>query len=187
VPIPPSWRDRIWRATHHESLLLNPFAVPAILVCVLAWACSPFLDGPHDVATVVDVVDGDTIVVELGGYEETVRLIGIDTPETVHPTKPVECFGPEASAHLGRLLPPGTEVELRSDVEERDRYDRRLAYVIRHDGIFVNRKMVDDGYADVLVFEPNVARRDDLAAAKRRAREAGRGLWGACAGPGGPS
>ena len=78
---------------------------------------------------VVDVVDGDTIDVARGDTTDTVRLLGIDTPETHHPTKPVECFGPEAAAYTDSHL-RGRAVQLEGDVEARDRYGRRLAYVI---------------------------------------------------------
>jgi micrococcal nuclease len=134
-------------------------------------------------ASVERVVDGDTIRVRLGGRDETVRLIGIDTPETVDPRSPVECFGEEASDHTKALLPEGTAVRLVADVEARDRYDRLLAYVYRDDGTFVNLALVEDGYASVLTFPPNVAHVSELTAAAARARDAGRGLWGACGGP----
>ena len=90
------------------------------------------------------------------------RLLGIDTPETVHPERPVECFGPEASARTAALVPPGTAVRLERDVEARDRYDRVLVYVFRAaDGLFVNRALVEEGYARTLWIppEPGVPRR----------------------------
>ena len=121
----------------------------AILVAacsVLGAACAAEpVDGT---ATVKKVVDGDTITVRLSGRTETVRLIGVDTPETVHPTKPVECFGPEASAFTKSLLAPGTEVSVVRDAEARDRYGRLLAYVTRlDDGLFVNRAILENGMA----------------------------------------
>jgi micrococcal nuclease len=102
----------------------------ALLACAAA-ACAPDPTAalPPGHATVVTVIDGDTLDVRIAGRRERVRLIGIDTPETVHPTKPVECFGPEASARAAELLPVGSVVLLRRDVEARDRYDRLLAYV----------------------------------------------------------
>ncbi len=141
--------------------------------------------GPGSVeanATVERVVDGDTLVVDIDGSRERVRLIGIDTPESVKPNSPVECFGKEASAHAAELLPDGTPVRLVLDVEERDRYDRVLAYVYRaDDGLFVNLAMATDGYAGVLTYPPNVAHTDQFRAAVADARSAGRGLWAACA------
>jgi micrococcal nuclease len=134
-------------------------------------------------AVVVRVVDGDTIRARVGGAaDERVRLIGIDTPESVKPNTPVQCFGREASARTKALLPPGTPVRLVRDVEARDRYGRLLAYVYRRaDGLFVNLALVEDGYAVPYTFPPNVAHADEFVAAARAAREAGRGLWSGCA------
>jgi micrococcal nuclease len=132
-------------------------------------------------ATVVRIVDGDTIVVGIAGGDEHVRLIGIDTPESVDPRRPVECFGKEAAARTAELVPPGSEVRLVRDVEARDRYGRLLAYVYRaSDGLFVNLALAEEGYAAVATFPPNVAHVDDFRAAAARARESARGLWRAC-------
>lgn len=133
---------------------------------------------PGDDTTVTRVVDGDTFVVAGG---ERVRLIGIDTPETVHPRRPVECFGREASRFLTGLIPPGTPVRLVYDVERLDRYSRTLAYVYRlSDGLFVNAEMVRRGYAQIYTVPPNVAHVEELLAVQREARQAARGLWSAC-------
>ena len=178
--------------------------VTIALVVVLAllwagyWAVQLFgavrlLDGPTRSQaagrpTVTGVVDGDTIDVRIGGHVERVRLLGIDTPETKDPRKPVQCFGAEASAHTAELLPEGTEVRLVRDVEERDRYDRVLAYVYRvRDDLFVNLELVRDGYADLLTYPPNVAHTSELQAAVAEARHEQRGLWQACGGPGRPA
>lgn len=135
-------------------------------------------------ATVVRVVDGDTVVVRLAGTEETVRLIGIDTPETKDPGAPVECFGPEATAGLERLLPPGAPVRLERDAEARDRFGRLLAYAFRaHDGAFVEEAMLAEGLAAVLDIDPNSSYRARLHLAAGSARDAGRGMWSACGGP----
>lgn len=134
-------------------------------------------------ASIVSVLDGDTIVADIAGAKETVRLIGIDTPETVSPSRPVECFGAEASARAKALLPTGTVVRLERDVEARDRYDRLLAYVIRdHDDLLVNLLLVEEGYAESKAFPPNTARQDQLDQAEAGARAAERGLWPACGG-----
>jgi micrococcal nuclease len=139
---------------------------------------------PPGQATIVRVVDGDTLVVALAGREEPVRLIGIDTPETVAPDRPVECFGAEASDRLGALAPSGTTVRLERDVEARDRYDRLLAYVYRaDDDLFLNEAQVAGGFAEASEYPPNTARRDQLARAERGARERRLGLWAACGGP----
>jgi micrococcal nuclease len=142
--------------------------------------------GSSIAATVVRVVDGDTIRARVAGRVERVRLIGIDTPETVKPNTPVQCFGPQASAHTKALLPPGAPVHLVADVETRDRYGRLLAYVYRDgDHLFVNLALAADGFAYAYTFPPNVAHADEFVAAAARARAANRGLWGGCplAGP----
>ncbi len=136
---------------------------------------------PPGSATVLHVIDGDTVDVLIGRRAETARLLGIDTPETVKPGAPVDCFGPEASARTKALLPPGTEVRLTRDVEVRDRFDRLLVYVVRaEDDLFVNRVLVADGYARTLSIAPNDAHEADLDAAEAEARDLGRGLWGRC-------
>lgn len=141
----------------------------------------------HDVAanaTVLDVVDGDTLVVDIDGTREHVRLIGIDTPESVAPERPVECYGREASAHIDAVLPPGTPIRLERDIEARDQYERVLAYVYRaEDGLHVNRYQVSRGYAASSGYPPNTALQADMDAAERQARTAGTGLWSACGGP----
>jgi len=128
---------------------------------------------------VVRVVDGDTIQVRLdGGATERVRYIGIDTPESVKPGTPVQCFAKKAS-HFNAGLVDGRDVTLKTDAEERDRYGRLLAYVYAGPE-FVNRELVARGYARTLTIPPNVAHADEFARLARRAREAGLGLWRAC-------
>jgi len=131
-------------------------------------------------ATVVvsRVVDGDTVEVQLGGETEDVRYIGVDTPETVKPGAPVDCFGPQASAFNHRLV-EGRRVRLVLGEERRDVYGRLLAYVYLGDR-FVNAELVRRGLARTLTIPPNdryAARFERLEIAASRA---GRGLWGAC-------
>jgi micrococcal nuclease len=154
------------------------FVVAAVMVSVTGACASEPLEA--GTARVVKVVDGDTLEVELDTGTERVRLLGIDTPETVHPTKPVECFGPEASSRMKELAPPGTVLRLERDVELRDRYGRLLTYAYLPDGTFLNRSMLADGYATTLFIDPNRAHRRELAAAESDARSQGRGLWAAC-------
>lgn len=124
------------------------------------------------------MVDGDTLVIAGG---ERVRLIGIDTPETKDPRKPVQCFGEEAAAFTAELLPASTPVRLVYDVERKDRYGRTLAYVYRlSDGFFVNAALVAEGYAQAYTYPPNVAHSEEFVELARQARDAGRGLWSAC-------
>jgi endonuclease YncB( thermonuclease family) len=132
-------------------------------------------------ATVASVVDGDTIRVRIEGREERVRLVGIDTPESVKPGTPVQCYALAASARTKALLPKKSTVRLVRDVEERDHFGRLLAYVYRaRDDLFVNLALVRDGYAVALTVPPNVAHTDEFLAAAREAREHGRGLWSRC-------
>jgi micrococcal nuclease len=129
---------------------------------------------------VVRVVDGDTIAVLVAGRREKVRYIGVDTPETHHPTKPVQCFGPAAAAFNARLV-GGERVRLVRDVEERDRFGRLLAYVYRvRDGLFVNAELARRGYAHPLTIAPDVRYAERFAALAREARAAGRGMWVSC-------
>ncbi len=130
-------------------------------------------------ARVVRVVDGDTIEVDVGGVSYRVRYIGVDTPETVHPTQPVGCFGPESSA-FNKALVEGQTVHLETDVSDTDRYGRLLRYVWIADGRMVNEVLAEEGYAQVATYPPDVKHVDRFLAAQERARDEGRGLWGAC-------
>ncbi|WP_419917941.1 thermonuclease family protein [Candidatus Poriferisocius sp.] len=167
--------------------VLVVFSLPA------AFGCGVNTGGSADRATVpsatvegapgivTEVVDGDTIMVSIAGRKESVRLIGIDTPEATGGFLPVECYGDRASALTGSLLPVGTSVRLTRDVEARDRYGRLLAYVHRaDDGLFVNLEIATRGYAEALVIEPNTTHADDFYRAAAQARDRGLGLWGAC-------
>jgi micrococcal nuclease len=129
-------------------------------------------------ARVLRVVDGDTIEVSIAGDEEDVRYIGIDTPETVKPGTPVECYGHRASAANQRLV-EGRAVRLVFDRERRDVYGRLLAYVYAGKR-FVNAALVRDGYARTLTIAPNTAHAGLFARLTKRAGLAGRGLWGVC-------
>lgn len=126
-------------------------------------------------------VDGDTLDIDPVGR---VRLIGVDTPETKDPRKPVQCFGFEAAAYLARLLPIGAAVRVVYDIDRHDGYGRSLAYLYRaEDNLFVNAELVRAGYAQVLTVPPNVAHAAEFVTLEREARTAGRGLWSACAAP----
>jgi micrococcal nuclease len=126
----------------------------------------------------VRVVDGDTIVASVDGRTEDVRYIGVDTPETVKPDAPVQCYGPKASAKNHRLV-EGRTVRLVLDRELRDDYGRLLAYVYAGPR-FVNAELVRGGYARTLAIEPNTSHAGQLERLAARAAQAGRGLWGAC-------
>jgi micrococcal nuclease len=130
------------------------------------------------VAKVSRAVDGDTIEVLLDGRREDVRYIGVDTPETVKPDTPVQCFGPQASAFNHGLV-EGRRVRLVFGVERRDVYGRLLAYVYLGER-FVNAELVRRGLARTLTIAPNDRFAVRFERLQMRAARAGRGLWGAC-------
>lgn len=124
---------------------------------------------------VARVVDGDTIELDNG---QKVRYIGVDTPETKHPKKPVQCFGVEAYKKNIELV-AGKRVRLEKDVSETDKYGRLLRYAYVGD-TFVNLELAKQGYAYAATFPPDVKYQNIFRQAQTEAREAGRGLWGAC-------
>ncbi len=131
-----------------------------------------------EMAQVINVVDGDTIDVLLNGVEYRVRYILVDTPETKHPTKGVQPFGPEAS-EANRQMVSGQTVYLEKDVSNTDRYDRLLRYVYLPDGRLVNEELLRLGLAQVATFPPDVKYVDRFRAVQGEAQAAGVGLWGA--------
>lgn len=167
-------RTRWWRGRLGSFLLL---AAAAILI-LRPWEARPS-EGPATANAFVNrVVDGDTIEVQIGDRVEDVRYIGVDTPETVKPDTPVQCFGPQASAFNHRLL-ERHQVRLVFGVERRDIYGRLLAYV--HLGRrFVNAILVRRGLARSLTIPPNDRYAPLFRRLELRAARAGRGLWGAC-------
>jgi micrococcal nuclease len=131
--------------------------------------------------TVSRVVDGDTYIVSAGSRSERVRIIGIDTPEVVDPDKPVQCYGPQASAYAKHWL-TGRRVRLSYDVVRHDVYGRVLAYVTV-DGppsVSVEERMLRLGYARTLTIPPNDRNAAHYARLQSEAATAGKGLWGAC-------
>lgn len=140
---------------------------------------SSVLSSEGQEVSVARVVDGDTIELETG---QSVRYIGIDTPETVDPRRPVGCFGKEASDENKRLV-GGKAVLLVKDVSDTDRFGRLLRYVyIRQDGslLFINDHLVRQGFAKASTYPPDVKFTEQFLQAEREAREAGRGLWSRC-------
>ncbi|CAB4556374.1 unannotated protein [freshwater metagenome] len=137
--------------------------------------------GERVIGTVVTPIDGDTLTVRLHGRRYDIRLIGVDTPETKHPTKPVECGGPEAASFTATQFPRGTKVEIVRDIEARDRFGRLLAYVFRHhDGLFLNRALLEQGLAVAYPFEPNTLYSIEFAALAFTAQRNGVGMWAVC-------
>jgi micrococcal nuclease len=152
--------------------------VAVALVVLRPWEEEPTAGPASAVARVTRVVDGDTIEARIGGREEDVRLIGIDTPETVKPGTPVQCFGERASHFTKRRL-TGKRVRLVFGVERRDVYGRLLAYVYLGRR-FYNPTLVRRGLARSLTIPPNDRFAARFQRLERDAARAGRGLWGAC-------
>jgi micrococcal nuclease len=145
-------------------------------------------------AELIRVIDGDTLVARLeDGREEKVRLLGVDTPETVHPNLPVQCYGPEASKFLKEYLPPGTTIFLATETGNKyDHFGRMIAYVlvvqktvdhqnqiIRYNVEMVNLRLIYEGYARAYTRYPFLLQ-EEFVETEREAREARRGLWSAC-------
>ncbi len=128
--------------------------------------------------SVTDVVDGDTIKVSMNGTVTTLRLIGMDTPETVDPRKPVQCFGKEASNKAKELL-SGKKVRLETDASQGtlDKYGRTLAYVYRDDGLFYNKLMIEQGYAHEYTYSTSYKYQSEFKAAQKSAQTNLLGLW----------
>lgn len=129
----------------------------------------------YEIATCIEVIDGDMIKVEIDGETYKVRYIGIDTPELHHPSKPVEKYAQEAY-EFNKGLVDGKELRLIKDISETDKYSRLLRYVYVGD-LFVNAELVKQGYAYALSYPPDVAHSDEFVELQAQAREAGLGLW----------
>lgn len=128
--------------------------------------------------SVTQVVDGDTVKVNMNGTVTTLRLIGMDTPETVDPRKPVQCFGTEASNKAKELL-VGKKIRIEKDSTqgELDKYGRTLAYVYREDGLFFNKYMIEQGYAHEYTYNTPYKYQAEFKTAQTSARDNQRGLW----------
>jgi micrococcal nuclease len=139
--------------------------------------------GEGRTAVVRRVVDGDTLIARIGGDDERVRMLGVDAPESVRSDRPVECFGPRASARTKALLPKGTRITLTADPTqgERDQFGRLLAEVsLPGEAITVNERLIAEGYAEVFRGDGRGRLQPRLRAAERAARDARLGLWRAC-------
>lgn len=164
-------------ATQSPSTNADPTAPPE------AVKAPPFAPPPDaEPATVVRIVDGDTLILRFGpDDDERVRLLRIDTPELSRDGQPAECLALAATEQLTRFAPPGTNVLIATDVEIRDQFGRLLAHVWRaDDGIWINGGMLATGYAKVVTFPPNVTWDREVLALQGVAQDQGKGLWSAC-------
>lgn len=170
-------------APRENSLVIALVPTPEVSADTSGDVSEPSAPVDRDDYRVTKVVDGDTIRVLRDGVEETVRLIGIDTPETIDPRKPVQCFGKEASARTLSML-GGKEVRLLGDDSQdvRDKYGRLLAYVYLPDGTLVNQELILEGYAHEYTYRVPYKFQVAFKESERNARAMGAGLWadGAC-------
>ena len=168
------------------TLTSTPTPIPTITPVPESLLPSPTPPLVFESFKVTRVIDGDTVEIESG---EKVRYIGIDTPETVDPRKPVQCFGLEASKKNKELV-EGKTVLLEKDITDKDKYSRLLRYVWVGDpsppvggsgrGLFINLELVKQGFAFSYTYPPDIKYQKEFLAAEKEAREAKRGLWGAC-------
>ena len=159
---------------------MRPLSMPLLVASLVGTVLVAALQASiarEEVAAVVRTVDGDTIVVSIGGKAAKVRLIGVDMPESVDPRRPVEPFGPEGAAYTRRLL-EGKRVILRDEIggQDRDMYGRLLRYVYLEDGTLVNVELIRQGYGRVFNKYP-FSLREEFRAQERQARERGLGIW----------
>jgi micrococcal nuclease len=167
------------------SRLLRP-----IFLGVLALLLVISLGHAYSKATVVKVVDGDTLKIEVNGNEEAVRLIGIDTPEskinkkakkdavkTHHDIETITAMGREAARYVRTLVRKGDTVGIEYDVQKRDKYKRLLVYAYLSDGKMLNEEIIKAGYANVMTYPPNVKYQERFVRAYREARDTKRGLY----------
>jgi micrococcal nuclease len=177
---------RRYHLTRRTQRALIGAAIAAVAILAGAQA-APALPSPTQLLKlqpgllpVTHVSDGDTITVRTPAGEDTVRLLGVDTPEVKDPRKPVQCFGQAASAHTKARL-TGQSVRLEPDPtnNDRDKYGRLLRYIYLPDGTLYNAELIREGYAFAYTVFPLV-RLDEFRTLEREARAANRGLWGGC-------
>lgn len=170
-----------------RKLLRLAIAVAAVGIVAagqaLGWWQEPAKTATHGQPGLYNVksfADGDTITVEMGGREERIRMIGVDTPETHKPNAPVQCYGPEASAYTKQLI-GDEQVRLEADPQSsnRDRYNRLLRYVYLADGRLVEAELIKGGYGFAYTYFP-FTKSAEFTAAQKQAQEQRAGLWTAC-------
>lgn len=172
------------RKRHKFSLLGMVIAILFVVATQSGWLNSPVKKAQQNQPGLYSIsrfVDGDTIAVDMDGHEETIRFIGIDTPETHKPNTPVQCYGPEAAAFTKSLISSG-KVRLQADNLDtnRDRYGRLLRYVYLPDGTLLEDKLVSEGYAFAYTQFP-FEKKQQIIDDETQAKTSGKGLWSACA------
>ena len=178
---PDAWVTRIWLLAVVAVLAVvaagcRPEQAPRLATSPAERASWPPAPSGAVPARVERVVDGDTFVAAVAGRSERIRVIGVDTPETVDPDRPVQPYGKEAS-HFAKAMLTDRTVRLEGDVEPRDRYGRLLAYVWLPDGTFWNALLAAEGYAQLITIPPDVSYAGLFRELVDEARRANRGLW----------
>jgi micrococcal nuclease len=161
-----------------------------IIILVTFVSCNKNNEVTENTATIVKIIDGDTYKINYNGKTESVRLIGIDTPESRanqkakrdakksgESLKQITALGKQATQYVKSIINPGDEVKIELDVQERDKYGRILGYVYLKNGTLLNEKIIRDGYAQVMTVPPNVKYQEKFLAAQQEARNNNRGLW----------
>lgn len=161
-----------------------------LIAAVIMLACAFGAQADETTATVLRVIDGDTLKITYEGHKESIRLIGIDCPESkinnkakkdaarsIHDIAVITSMGKEATQYVKTIIDEGTVISIEFDVQKRDKYRRLLGYAYLADGKMLNEEIVKAGYASVMTYPPNVKYRDKFVKAYREAREAQRGLF----------
>lgn len=163
---------------HSVDVVAVPTTTTTIMPVIPSPTITPAKDTQYVYHSVVSVTDGDTLKISIDGITKTLRLIGIDTPETVDPRKPVQCFGKEASNKAKELL-SGKKVRIETDPTQGDfdKYDRMLVYIWLQDGLFFNEYMIKQGYAHEYTYDLPYKYQSDFKAVQTYARENQLGLW----------
>jgi micrococcal nuclease len=174
------------KRSRYQRLLMSlvSFIIVAILSQVAPQAQQQLSELKPGEYRVEEFYDGDTIGVDMNGKLERIRMIGVDTPETHHPKKPVQCFGKAASEFTRRIVSDqGSAVRLEADPlsSNRDRYDRLLRYVYLRDGTLLNQRIIEEGYGFAYT-QFIFSKSDAFRASQKAAQDANRGLWATCSG-----
>ncbi|WP_405100599.1 thermonuclease family protein [Oceanobacillus sp. FSL H7-0719] len=159
-------------------MLRKIFSTVFLFIILITAACISETEVIGEKATFIRAVDGDTLIAEIDGQEEYVRLLLIDTPETKHPTKDVQPFGFEASKFMETAFEKNETIYLEFGTEKRDKYDRILAYLYNENGDMINELLLEEGLARVaFVYPPNDKYVDDFYEIEEKARNKNSGIW----------
>lgn len=161
-------------------VILSAIVIVCALGTYLVYAATVVSIDPEAFYSVTRVIDGDTFEVKVGRHNITVRMLGINTPETVDPRKPPECFGVEASNEAKHLLiGKSVRLELNPNREEKDRYGRYLAYVYLEE-VLINKNLIENGFAKEYTYGKPYSMQREFRSTEKEAKDSKKGLWGKC-------